>query len=215
MSSPAGAIANTGINRPAPEPVDPRGGVSPIGTTSPNSGSSANTQASYGKGAYTSGVNDQASATAYTVQDYDYQGFVSFSGSSPITVTLNQAVRPNFMTTILNSGTGQITLTPDGGLTVNGGVSLTLQRGVGCQVFFGNRAWRAYSGATTFPVVPVNTPAVTGKYLTAYNASTGAFSVNATAGASATVALAKITTLGTDGSLTFVEGILTSKVDPT
>ena len=47
---------------------------------------------------------------------------------------------------------------------------------------------------------------------TLVNPTTG---VIKTAGISATVAIAKLTALGTDGSLTFVNGVLTAKVDPT
>ena len=192
-----------------------RGGTSPIGTTSPNSGSSGATSSTYAPGAYTSGINEQGVAVAYAVQNTDYQGIIIFDTSSAITVTLNQGVTTNFHCTILNLGTGQITLSPNGSLTVNGSSSLTLQAGVGCQVFFANRAWLAYSGATSFPTVPANTPATTGEYLTAYNSSTGAFSKSTTAGLSVTIVTAALTTLGTQGSMTFVGGILTAQTPAT
>ena len=246
-----------------------RAGVSPIGTTSPNSGSTAATNSTYGQDAFTSGISPQGTGTAYTVQNTDYQGIIIFNTSSAIAVTLNQNVQTNFTATILNLGTGAITLTPNGSLTVNGASSLTLQAGVGCQVFFANRAWLVYSGATSFPTVPVNTPAVSHEWLNSYNATTGAFTqtqpaysdisgvptlpsntpavthefvtaYNSTTGAfaqsqptfsdisgnlatsqlpiagiSATITTAALTTLGTQGSMVFTNGILTAQVQAT
>ena len=152
-----------------------RGGTSPIGTSSPNSGGAANTNSSYAVGAFTSGVNEQAAAVTYSVQNTDYGGYIVFQTSSAITITLNQAVGTNFTTTILNIGAGAITLTPNGGLLVNGVSSLTLASGQGVQVFFANRAWQAYAGTTVVQVVPTNTPAVSHEWLASYNSTTGAF----------------------------------------
>jgi hypothetical protein len=131
-----------------PVTIPGRGGTSPIGTSSPNSGGAANTNSSYAVGAFTSGVNEQATAVTYSVQNTDYGGYIVFQTSSAITITLNQAVGTNFTTTILNIGSGAITLTPNGGLLVNGSSSLTLASGQGVQVFFANRAWKAYAGTT-------------------------------------------------------------------
>ena len=194
--------------------LDPRGGVSPIGTVSPNTGAAANTNSTYGAGAFASGIAVE-SGTAYTVQDTDYQGIVEFNTSSAIAVTLNSAVKANFTCTILNLGTGAITLTPTLGATVNGAGSLALGVGVGCQVFFANGNWTVFSGATFIPVTPATIAVVAGKYLTGYSSTTGLFSVNATAGVSGTVTLAALTALGTQGSITFVGGLCTAFVNPT
>ena len=192
----------------------PRGGVSPIGTVSPNTGSAANTNSTYGQGAFASGIAVE-SGTAYTVQDTDYQGIVEFNTASAIAVTLNSAVKANFTCTILNLGTGAITLTPTLGATVNGSGSLALGSGVGCQVFFANGNWTVFSGATFIPVTPATIAVVAGKYLTGYSSTTGLFSVNATAGVSGTVTLAALTALGTQGSLTITNGLVTAFVQPT
>jgi hypothetical protein len=201
-------IGNTPVN------ISTRSGTSPIGTSSPNTGATAATNSTYAQGAFTSGIVEP-SVLFYTVQNTDYYGIIVFDSSAAINVTLNQAVQTNFTCTILNLGSGQITLTPNGGLTVNGQSSLTLGPNVGCQVFFANRAWLAYAGATAFPVVPVNTPAAAGEYLTGYNASTGAFSTNASVGINATIVTAALTTLGTQGSMTFVAGLLTASIPAT
>lgn len=172
--------------RPA-VPIAGRSGVSPIGTTSPNTGAAGNTGSSYASGAFASGVNIQGTATAYTVQDTDYQGLILFNTAAAVTVTLNYAVGDNFTTTILNIGSGKITLLPnyppaDPGsalYTVNGGVSLTLASGSGCVVAFADRLWYAYVGATFIPVVPSTFTPIAGEFLTGYNATTGAFSASA------------------------------------
>jgi hypothetical protein len=135
------------VNEPVLIPS--REGTSPIGTTSPNTGSTAATNSSYAQGAFASGINTQA-ATSYTVQNTDYQGIVIFNTASAVAVTLNSAVNTNFACTILNLGTGAITLTPTSG-TVNGVASLALLSGQGAQVFFSARNWLVYSGTAVLP----------------------------------------------------------------
>jgi hypothetical protein len=164
-------------------PIAGRQGSSPIGTSSPNSGAAANTSSAYAVGAFTSGVNVQGSATSYTVQSTDYQGLIIFGTSSAVAVTLNFGLGENFTTTILNTGTGAITLTPIAPppdsvsplYLVNGATSLTLPSGAGCIVAFAQRQWYAYVGATFIPVVPVTFNAVTHEWINSYNAGTGAF----------------------------------------
>jgi hypothetical protein len=207
-----------------------RRGTSPIGTTSPNTGATAATNSSYATGAFTSGINLQ-SGTSYDVQNTDYQGIIEFNNSGAITVTLNGAVGTNFTCTILNLGTGQITLSPDSGYLVNSAATLTLQPGVGCQVFFADRAWTAYSGATSFPVVPTSSGPVAHQWVNSYNAATGAFTETQPAftdisgqittsqlpavGLSATITTANLTVGGTNGSMTFTNGILTASTPAT
>lgn len=201
----------------APTVIMPtRTGTSPIGTSSPNTGGTANTNSSYSVGANTSGINNQATITSYAVQDTDYGGFVVFNTSSAIGLTLNSSVKQNFTTSILNLGSGAITLTPTNGALVNGSASLALGSGVGVQVFFADGAWLAYSGATIIPVTPETIAGVAGKYLVSYNGTTGLFGVNATPGISATITTAALTSPGgTQGSMTFVGGILTAQTPAT
>ena len=123
---------------------------------------------------------------------------------------------PNFQATILNLGSGPIALATSDGSAINGGPSsLTLAPGQGVQVFFANRAWLAYAGTTVIQIVPQTIAPVAGEYLTGYNAATGLFSKSSPAGVSHTVTLAALTALGTQGSLTFTNGICTGYVDPT
>lgn len=191
-------------------------GTSPIGTSSPNSSSSANTNSTYAPGAYTSGVTPQTSATSYTFQDTDYQGVVLFNTSSAIAVTLNSNVKQNFVASVFNVSTGIITLTTSDGSSINGsGNSLALASGAGASVFFADREWTVFSQATIIPVVPETIAAVTGEYLTGYNATTGVFTRNGTAGISATITTAKLTSGGTEGSMVFVAGLLTAQTPAT
>jgi hypothetical protein len=157
---------------------------SPIGTTSPNTGAAANTQSSYSPGAFTSGVNVQGTATAYTLQLTDYQGLILFNTASAVTVTLNYACGGNFTATILNIGAGAITLTPIAPppesvsplYLVNGASSLTLASKAGCIVAFAQRQWYAYVGTTFIPTLPMTFTPIAGEFLTGYNATTGLFS---------------------------------------
>ncbi len=129
-----------------PTAISERSGVSPIGTASANSGATAATNSTYGVGAFTSGISEQASAS-YTLQNTDYQGIIIFDSGATVNITLNSNVTPNFQATILNLGAGAIALATSDGSAINGGPSsLTLASGQGVQGFFANPAWRAYAG---------------------------------------------------------------------
>ena len=99
MSTPELGNAGAGF---VPPDIPSRAGVSPIGTTSPNSGSSAATNSSYAPGAYTSGVTPPTTSTSYVFQDTDYQGVVLFNTASAVAVTLNSNVKENFAASVFN-----------------------------------------------------------------------------------------------------------------
>lgn len=214
-----------------PTAIPPRSGVSPIGTTSPNSGATAATNSTYGVGAFTSGISEQSSAS-YTLQNTDYQGIIIFDSGATVNVTLNSNVTSNFQATILNLGSGSIALATSDGSAINGGPSsLTLASGQGVQVFFANRAWLAYAGTTVIQIVPQTIGPVVHEWVNSYNATTGLFTESQPsfadisgnlaeaqlpiAGVTHTVTLAALTTLGSQGSITFTNGIATNIVDPT
>ena len=205
--------------------------MSPIGTTSPNSGATAATNSTYGVGAFTSGISEQSSAS-YTLQNTDYQGIIIFDSGATVNVTLNSNVTSNFQATILNLGAGAIALATSDGSAINGGPSsLTLASGQGVQVFFANRVWLAYAGTTVIQIVPQSIGPVVHEWLNSYNATTGLFTESQPsfadisgnlaeaqlpiAGVTHTVTLAALTTLGTQGSITFTNGIAPNIVDPT
>jgi hypothetical protein len=157
-------------------------------------------------------VNNQTGATAYATQQSDYGIFLLFNDASPVAVTLTAgpAIQTPWFCWISNYGAGTVTLTPASG-TINGNSSFALLQNQSVAVVFDGTNF----ATTIIPVVPANTPAVTGKYLTGYNSTTGAFSVSATAGISATITTAALTGGGTQGSMTFVNGILTAQVQAT
>jgi hypothetical protein len=73
----------------------------------------------------------------------------------------------------------------------------------------------AYSDLTGTPQLPNTASPVTGEYLTGYNATTGNFSQSTPAGISVTITTAALTVGGTQGSMTFVGGLLTAQVQAT
>jgi hypothetical protein len=72
-----------------------------------------------------------------------------------------------------------------------------------------------YADLTGTPTLPVTETPVAGKYLTGYDSTTGAFSVSATAGITDTITTAALTLSGTQGSMTFTDGVLTAQVPAT
>lgn len=73
----------------------------------------------------------------------------------------------------------------------------------------------AYGDLSGLPLLPNTIAPVAGEYLTGYDASTGNFSQSTPAGISATIVTAALTGGGTQGSMTFVDGILTAQVPAT
>src|SRR5271156_344072 len=150
-------------------------------------------------------VNDQTGETSYVTTMGDNGVLLILDDASPIAVSLVTTGAPYFLF-ITNSGAGTATLTPTTG-TVNGGASLTLLANQTVIVACDGTNW----DTTAAQVEPQNTPAVAGEFLTAYNASTGAFSQATPGGLSVTIVTAQLTSLGTQGSQTFVNGILTAQ----
>lgn len=172
------------------------------------------------------GVNDQSGNTTYTTTVADNGVLLVLDDASPIAVTLSTGISSPWMIFVTNIGAGTATLTPMTG-TVNGGASLSLP--------FDYSAIIAYDGAdfwaTVIPIVPKTTPAVLHQWLKSYDATTGLFTQTQpaftdisgqitvaqgpAAGLSVTITTAALTTLGAQGSQTFVNGILTAQVQAT
>jgi hypothetical protein len=151
-------------------------------------------------------VNNQTGA--YTTQTSDNGALLIMNDASAVTVTLNASVSAPFFVFISNQGAGVVTLTPSSG-TLTGASTLALNT-LAVVVFDGTNWW-----SSTYPVSPQNTPAVAGQFITSYTASTGAFTQAAPTGLSVTIATAKLTTLGANGSMTFTAGILTAQTPAT
>lgn len=73
----------------------------------------------------------------------------------------------------------------------------------------------AWTALPTPPTVPSTIAPVAGEYFTGYNAGTGLFSQSTPAGISAVITTAALTVGGTQGSMVFTNGILTSQVQAT
>ena len=72
-----------------------------------------------------------------------------------------------------------------------------------------------YSDLTGTPQLAITKAPVAGEYLTGYDSTTGLFSQSSTPGISGTITTAALTGIGTQGSMTFVDGILTAQVQAT
>jgi hypothetical protein len=170
-------------------------------------------------------VNNQSGVTSYTTQAGDDGVMVVLSDASAIAVTLGR-YSPPWSCFVTNQGAGTATLTPASG-TINGAGSFTLPGSESTLVAFdGANFW-----AATASVVPQNQGAISHQWVASYNATTGAFTLSQPAftdisGAldtsqlpsglfSGTITTAKLTGGGTNGSMTFVNGSLSSQVAAT
>lgn len=155
-------------------------------------------------------VNNQTGVTAYTTAQSDNGALVVFNDASPVAVTLNNSVTLPWYFFALNQGAGLVTLTPQQGL-IDGAANATLANGFFIVVFFdGANYW-----SCVIPSGPISVTATAGVYITGYNAATATFSVSTPAGISATITTAKLTTLGTNGSMSFSNGVLTAQTPAT
>lgn len=112
-----------------------------------------------------------------------------------------------------NAATGAFTLSQPSFSDVSG-VASTAQIGTGTPsagkyVDGGTGAW------TALPTSPATIAPVAGEFLTGYDAATGNFSQATPAGLSVTITTAALTSGGTQGSMTFTNGILTAQVQAT
>ena len=128
-------------------------------------------------------VSNQTSLTAYITQQSDYGAFILLDDASPIAITLSvlsssPGIQLPWYAIFLNLGAGTATLTPASG-TISypnnlGAGSMPLTAGNIASVVFDGTNFYGY----TVPVPPADTPLVAHKFFKAYNASTGAFTVD-------------------------------------
>lgn len=114
-----------------------------------------------------------------------------------------------------DAATGVFTLSQPAFADVSG-VAATDQIGTGVPsageyVDGGTGAWTALPN----PTLPATIAPVAGQFLTGYDAATGNFSQATPAGLSVTITTAALTSGGTQGSMTFVNGLLVSQVQAT
>ena len=120
-------------------------------------------------------VNNQTGATSYTTLQSDYGAFILFNDASPIAVSLSglstsPAVALPWFTSMINSGTGTVTITPLTGL-IEGGATF--------QLHANNAATIVYDGTNYYVEAPgaqpQNAPAVTHEWLNSFSSITGTF----------------------------------------
>jgi hypothetical protein len=142
-------------------------------------------------------VQNELGVTAYTTKQGDSGTKLIFGDSTPITVTLNPDVAPPWFCFIGNDSSASVAITTDSGATVRGIQEINFG-GLGIVFYDGSVFWSE-------GVSPDGTTIVA-------DSSTGCLRTN---GMSTTIATAKLTTGGTNGSMVFVEGILRSSTPAT
>ena len=186
-------------------------------------------------------VNDQAGQTSYTTQPSDNGALIILDDASPIAVTLGIAASSPWFCWMANLGAGTATLTPVSG-TVNGGASFALLQNYTATVFFdGANFWvgaspivpintsgvahewlASYNAATgVFTLSQPSFGDISGTATAAQVPALSALTGNITTSQlptglfSGTITTAKLTVGGTNGSMTFVNGSLSSQTAAT
>ena len=147
-----------------------------------------------------------------------YGVIVAFDGSSWFALTMpvvpvGNAGAAHQWIASYDAATGVFALSQPSFSDVSG-VASTAQIGTGTPsageyVDGGTGAW------TTLPTLPATIAPVAGEFLTGYDATTGSFSQATTTGLSVTITTAALTSGGTQGSMTFTNGLLTAQVPAT
>lgn len=152
------------------------------------------------------GVNDQIGVTAYTTQQSDYGVKLLLGDSSPVTVTLNPGVTTPWFVFIGNDSSALVSLTAGSPATLQG--QNYIEPGLFGIVF--------YDGANFWSEgVPIAMDSSFG-IVRPDNVSIGISSgVLRTIGIDSTIATAPLTVGGTQGSMTFIDGLLVSSVQAT
>ncbi len=171
-------------------------------------------------------VRDLTGSTTYTNISSDNGILLLLNDASPVAVTLDSSMLTPYFLFASNSGTGLVTFTPTSGL-VNGAATYTLSTGYLAIISFDGTNWKT----SAVLVVPHTKTAIPSEWLDSYDATTGLFTSSQpnftditgqittsqlpATGLSVTITTAALTTLGTQGSMTFTNGILTAQTPAT
>jgi hypothetical protein len=186
-------------------------------------------------------VNDQTGRTAYTTQTGDNGAVILFDDASAVAVTLNSTVAKPYFFFVTNLGTGTATLTPTSGL-INGSASYALLPNDTAIITFESPDWVAAGvapGPSNTPAVThewlnsynsttlaftqtqpafadISGTAAAGQ-VPALSALSGQITTSQlpASGITATITTAALTIAGTQGSMTFQNGILTAQTPAT
>jgi hypothetical protein len=178
-------------------------------------------------------VNDQTGNISYATQQSDYGAFILFSDASPIAVALTQgtAITVPWYAVLINEGAGLVTCTPATGTISYPGNLLAASMPIPQNA----AAFIVYDGtnftAVLAPISPANTPEVASEWLNSYNSATGVFGQSQpaftdiagqiteaqlpSAGLTVTIVTAQLTPTGSQGSMTFTNGIITASTPAT
>lgn len=120
-------------------------------------------------------VNNQTGVTSYNTLQSDYGAFILFNDASPIAVNLSglstsPAVALPWYTSMINSGTGTVTITPMTGL---------IEGGANFQLHANNAVTIVYDGTNYYVEAPgaqpQNAPFVAHEWLNSFSSITGVF----------------------------------------
>lgn len=185
-------------------------------------------------------INDQSGETGYATAPSDSGILLILNDASPVAVSLTTDAAP-FYLFITNFGAGTATLAPSTG-TINGGASLTLLQNQTVLAECDSTNWKttaipvspaskpavahewltSYTAATgafgqTQPAFADISGTATAGQVPALSALSGQITTSQlpASGLSVTITTAKLTTGGTNGSMTFTNGILTAQTPAT
>jgi hypothetical protein len=131
------------------------------------------------------GVNNQT-GTSYQLVPTDNGGIVTLANAGAVALALNSTLASGYFGSVENIGPGTATLTPTNG-DVNGSASLTLVASQGCFLYFDGLNWWAMTSPA--PTTPT--------------------------GLSVTITTAALGPMGSEGSMTFTNGLLTAQTPAT
>lgn len=116
-------------------------------------------------------VNNQSGNAVYTSTPSDNGALIVLGDTVPVAVTLNNSVTTPWYAFFYNSGTSNVTVTPQQGL-VNGSASEIITPGLFSIIFFDGFNYFA----AALPIVPLTFAPVAHEFLTGYDDSSGVFS---------------------------------------
>ena len=136
-----------------------------------------------------------AKSSAYTVIDDDFGKLFKASGTWDLTLTAAATLGDGFFFSVRNTGSGTITINPNGSEQIDGATTLALAAGEGCDVWCDGAAFFTIGKPATSSsqvLVPVRQTVLSGPVdsagLAAFGGSTGGTSVTATGTLIATAA---------------------------
>ena len=171
-------------------------------------------------------IRDQTGSVTYTTVGSDNGILLILNDASPVAVTLDSAMATPFFLFSTNFGVGSATFTPSSG-TINGTASFTLPQNYTSMLVFDGTNWHA----SALLVLPHSAGPTSHQWLASYDSATELFTLSQpdftditgqittsqlpASGLTVTITTAALTTLGTQGSMQFQNGILIAQTPAT